>query len=189
MGRLDDALQNHPGLFVRVDEAAGSVLYASAQFSFPAELVKAHGVDAGPAFFTWLQGEREFRALSAVAPAHAGLRQDMRIWVALDTLHHAHFISALRAALWLYAGLAAGLSGMLGWWAARTALAERTLADGREFLCAGRFTAADISVAYALLFAGNLGHLELVGENLRHWWSRLQERPGFRAAKARQAAG
>ena len=121
--RLDDALQNHPGLFVRVDDAAGSVLYASAQFSFPAELVKAHGVDAGPAFFTWLQGEREFRALSAVAPAHAGLRQDMRIWVALDTLHHAHFISALRAALWLYAGLAAGLSGMLGWWAARTGLA------------------------------------------------------------------
>ncbi|MEN9473745.1 MAG: hypothetical protein RIS48_465 [Pseudomonadota bacterium] len=121
--RLDDALQNHPGLFVRVDDAAGSVLYASAQFSFPAELIQAHGVDAGPAFFTWLQGEREFRALSAAAPAHAGLRQDMRIWVALDTIHHAHFISALRAALWLYAGLAAGLSGMLGWWAARTGLA------------------------------------------------------------------
>jgi glutathione S-transferase len=75
------------------------------------------------------------------------------------------------------------------WFLARTALAERTLADGREFLCAGRFTAADISVAYALLFAGNLGHLELVGENLRRWWSRLQERPGFHAAKARQAAG
>lgn len=121
--RLDDALQNHPGLFVRVDDAAGSVLYASAQFSFPSELVRAHGINAGPAFFTWLQGEREFRALSAAAPAHAGLRQDMRIWVALDTLHHAHFISALRAALWLYAGLAAGLSGMLGWWAARTGLA------------------------------------------------------------------
>lgn len=121
--RLDDALQNHPGLFVRVDDAAGSVLYASAQFSFPAELVRAHGVDAVPVFFAWLQGEREFRALSAAAPAHAGLRQDMRIWVALDTLHHAHFISALRAALWLYAGLAAGLSGMLGWWAARTGLA------------------------------------------------------------------
>ena len=121
--RLDDALQNHPGLFVRVDAAAGSVLYASAQFSFPPELIRAHGVDAGPVFFAWLQGEREFRALSAAAPAHAGLRHDMRIWVALDTLHHAHFISALRAALWLYAGLAAGLSGMLGWWAARTGLA------------------------------------------------------------------
>ena len=121
--RLDDALQNHPGLFVRVDAAAGSVLYASDRFSFPPELVRAHGVDSGPAFFTWLQGEREFRALSAAAPAHDGLRRDMRIWVALDTIHHAHFIGALRAALWLYALLAAGLSGMLGWWAARTGLA------------------------------------------------------------------
>lgn len=121
--RLDDALQNHPGLFVRVDAAAGSVLYASDRFSFPPELVRAHGFDSGPAFFSWLQGEREFRALSAAAPAHAGLRRDMRIWVALDTIHHAHFIGALRAALWLYALLAAGLSGMLGWWAARTGLA------------------------------------------------------------------
>lgn len=121
--RLDDALQNHPGLFVRVDDVAGSVLYASDRFSFPAELVSAHGVDSGLAFFTWLQGEREFRALSAAALAHNGLRRDMRIWVALDTIHHAHFIGALRAALWLYALLAAGLSGMLGWWAARTGLA------------------------------------------------------------------
>jgi len=121
--RLDDALQNHPGLFVRVDAAAGSVLYASDRFSFPPELVRAHGFDSGLAFFSWLQGEREFRALSAAAPAHAGLRRDMRIWVALDTIHHAHFIGALRAALWLYALLAAGLSGMLGWWAARTGLA------------------------------------------------------------------
>lgn len=121
--RLDDALQNHPGLFVRVDAAAGGVLYASDRFSFPPELVRAHGVDSGPVFFSWLQGEREFRALSAAAPAHAGLRRDMRIWVALDTIHHAHFIGALRTALWLYALLAAGLSGMLGWWAARTGLA------------------------------------------------------------------
>ena len=89
----------------------------------PPEQVRAHGVDSGPVFFSWLQGEREFRALSAAAPAHAGLRRDMRIWVALDTIHHAHFIGALRTALWLYALLAAGLSGMLGWWAARTGLA------------------------------------------------------------------
>ena len=32
----------------------------------------------------------------------------------------------------------------------------RALADGREWLCAGRFTAADISVGYALLLASAL---------------------------------
>ncbi|MEO0002846.1 MAG: hypothetical protein RLZZ22_538, partial [Pseudomonadota bacterium] len=122
-GRLDDALQNHPGLFVRVDDVAGLVLYASPSFSFPADLVAAGAVASEPALSTWRRGEREFRALAASAVRHAGLRRDMRIWVALDTIHHAHFIGALQAALWLYAVLAAGLSGMLGWWAARAGLA------------------------------------------------------------------
>lgn len=72
------------------------------------------------------------------------------------------------------------------WFLARTVLAERALADGREFLCAGRFTVADISVAYALLFAGTLGHLDEVGPNLQAWWARLQTREGFIRAKLRQ---
>ena len=73
------------------------------------------------------------------------------------------------------------------WFLARTVLAEQALADGREWLCAGRFTAADISVAYALLFAEVLGHLGEVGPGLRSFWERCQARDGFKAAKARQA--
>jgi glutathione S-transferase len=74
----------------------------------------------------------------------------------------------------------------LKWFLARTAMAEAALADGREWLCAGRFTVADISVAYALLFAQTLGHLEQVGPGLRAFWSRCQVREGFRRAKLRQ---
>ncbi len=74
------------------------------------------------------------------------------------------------------------------WFLARTTLAERALSDGRDWLCAGRFTAADISVAYALLFAETLGHLDQIGPNLRAFWARCQARPGFQAAKARQGA-
>ena len=72
------------------------------------------------------------------------------------------------------------------WFLARTVLAENALSDGREFLCADRFTIADIAVAYALLFAGTLGHLDEVGPNLRAWWGRLQQRPAFIRAKAAQ---
>jgi glutathione S-transferase len=72
------------------------------------------------------------------------------------------------------------------WFLARTVLAEQTLADGREFLCAGRFTVADISVAYALQFAQTLGHLDEVGPNLQAWWARLQTRPAFNRAKLAQ---
>jgi glutathione S-transferase len=72
------------------------------------------------------------------------------------------------------------------WFVARTVLAETALSDGREFLCADRFTIADISVAYAMFFAGTLGHLGEVGPHLRAWWGRLQARPAFIRAKAAQ---
>lgn len=72
------------------------------------------------------------------------------------------------------------------WFVARTVLAERTLADGRDWLCGGRFTVADISVGYALLFAETLGHLGELGPECRAFWGRLQARDGFKRAKAAQ---
>lgn len=75
------------------------------------------------------------------------------------------------------------------WFVARTVLAETALADGREWLCAGRFTVADISVGYALLLAETLGHLGEVGPRLRDYWTRLQARDGFMRAKSRQGRG
>ncbi|MEI6419779.1 MAG: glutathione S-transferase family protein [Sphingomonadales bacterium] len=73
------------------------------------------------------------------------------------------------------------------WFLARTMLAEATLADGRDWLC-GSFSMADISVAYALLFAETLGHLGDVGPQLQAFWARCQQRPAFIRAKAAQAA-
>lgn len=73
------------------------------------------------------------------------------------------------------------------WFLARTVRAEQALGDGREWLCAGRFTAADISVGYALLFARTLGHFDELGPNLQAYWSRLAARDGFKRAKAAQA--
>lgn len=121
--RLDDALQKHPDLFVRVDNAADGVVYSSARFSFPEAVVKAASAQAAPAFSTWQDDRREYRALSATAPSQPALGGELRVWAAVDTLHHAHFIHSLQTALWLYAALAACLSGMLGWWAARMGLA------------------------------------------------------------------
>lgn len=74
------------------------------------------------------------------------------------------------------------------WFIARTIWAERALTDGREWLCGDDFTVADIAVAYALLLAGNLGHLGEVGPHLQAYWERCQTRAGFQRAKAAQAA-
>ena len=72
------------------------------------------------------------------------------------------------------------------WFLARTVLAARALDDGRDWLCAGRFTVADISVGYALLFAETLGHIGEVAPGLQDYWRRLQGREGFRRAKEKQ---
>jgi glutathione S-transferase len=60
--------------------------------------------------------------------------------------------------------------------------------DGRDFLCAGRFTAADISVGYALLLAQRLKLDTLFGPNTAAYWQRLQGRDGFRRARAAERA-
>ena len=73
------------------------------------------------------------------------------------------------------------------WFMARLRGVDAALADGREHLCAGRFTVADISVGFALLLAGQLGLDARFTPGVAAYWARLQARPGFLAAKAVQA--
>ena len=57
-------------------------------------------------------------------------------------------------------------------------------------LCAGRFTAADISVGYALLLAERIGLAKDFTPAVAAYWQRLQQRDGFcRAVKAEMRAG
>ncbi|KQT32363.1 glutathione S-transferase [Sphingomonas sp. Leaf412] len=74
------------------------------------------------------------------------------------------------------------------WFGSRLKAVERTLADGREWLCAGRFTGADISVGYALLLARSLKLDERWGDGVRGYWERVSARPGFLRAKAAQGS-
>lgn len=59
---------------------------------------------------------------------------------------------------------------------------------GREFLCAGRFTGADVSVGYALMLADLIGLGPQLTPALRAYWTRLQQRPAFQRALAAQTA-
>ena len=59
-----------------------------------------------------------------------------------------------------------------------------------DMLCADRFTAADISVGYALRLAENIGLAKDFGPNVAAYWQRLQARDGFkRAVAAENLAG
>jgi glutathione S-transferase len=72
------------------------------------------------------------------------------------------------------------------WFLARTTWLDQHLADGREWLVAGRFTGADIAVGYAFLLAGHLGLLDAVSPTIRAWWDRCRMRPAYERAKLAQ---
>ena len=67
------------------------------------------------------------------------------------------------------------------WFLARMRAIEAVVA-GHEFLCAGRFTAADISVGYALLLATRNGLSAGFGPAVAAYWERLKMRDGYRRA-------
>ena len=71
------------------------------------------------------------------------------------------------------------------WFLARLRAVDRALQNA-DWLCAGRFTAADISVGYALLLATQLDLDAEFTPAIAAYWARLQARPGFQAAKASQ---
>ena len=74
------------------------------------------------------------------------------------------------------------------WFHARLRSLEDATAD-REFLCAGRFTIADIAVGYALYLAETLRLGEGFKPNTRAYFERLKARPGFlRATRFDSAA-
>jgi glutathione S-transferase len=66
----------------------------------------------------------------------------------------------------------------------RLQFVEREL-DGEDHLAAGRFTAADISVGYALSLAAFVELKDRFPPRVAAYWSRLQERPAFKAAAAK----
>lgn len=71
------------------------------------------------------------------------------------------------------------------WFLARLRAVEAAVAC-TPHLCAGRFTAADVSVGYALLLAQHLGLADAWGDATRAYWQRLQARPAYQRALAAQ---
>ncbi len=67
------------------------------------------------------------------------------------------------------------------WFFARLRSVETALAD-REFLCADRFTIADVCVGYALLLADTLGLGGRFKQNTEAYYTRLRARPAFQRA-------
>lgn len=70
------------------------------------------------------------------------------------------------------------------WFFARLRCVEQATAD-RDYLCAGRFTIADICIGYALYLAETLGLREGFRPNTEAYYQRMTARPAFQRAIAR----
>jgi glutathione S-transferase len=67
------------------------------------------------------------------------------------------------------------------WFLARWRSVEAGL-QGREYLCADRFTMADIAVGYSLYLARTLAIDEAFTPNVLKWWERIAARDAYRRA-------
>lgn len=74
------------------------------------------------------------------------------------------------------------------WFYKRLIKVEQRL-EGREYLCADRFTVADICVGYALILAESVGLDEGVPQSLKDYRARLTARPAYQRALEREEAG
>ncbi|MGY4328179.1 glutathione S-transferase [Bradyrhizobium sp. LB7.2] len=74
------------------------------------------------------------------------------------------------------------------WFLGRLRAVEAATANA-ETLCAGRFTAADIVIGYALRLASNIGLAKDFGPNVAAYWACLQQRDGFKRAVCCGAEG
>jgi glutathione S-transferase len=81
--------------------------------------------------------------------------------------------------------LAQAVADYRRWTLGRLAGFERMLA-GAEYVAAGRFTVADISIGYALMLLKITGLFDEAPAPLQAYYGRLRARPAFQRAKAAQ---
>jgi glutathione S-transferase len=112
----------------------------------------------------------------------------------LDFLHYADATITFPQTVFLRfavfepdSGLAAAGEAYATWFEKRLIKAEQHL-ESREYLCADRFTGADIAVAYALYLSARIGLDHLVPPSLKAYRARMTSRPGFLDAVAAEAA-
>lgn len=75
------------------------------------------------------------------------------------------------------------------WFLGRLRAIEAVVSEN-DTICAGRFTAADISVGYALLLASRIGLAPQFGPAVKAYWDRLQKRDDYiRAVETENRAG
>ena len=120
--RLSEALSYHHGLYARVTDAQGELVFQSQGFAPDTQSAPAGPAMGTELFGTWEHGASIYHTLRFEAvPAYT--QTALHVLIATDTDHHAQFLRDLRRDLALYVAAAIVVCGLLSWLAARQGLA------------------------------------------------------------------
>jgi two-component system heavy metal sensor histidine kinase CusS len=174
--RLDDLLDSHHGLFIDL-RLGEQPVYGQPAPAFPSRLTEA-SEGANPV--DWLEGQQTLRGFSAKldAPRSADIAAPtaMQLRIAVDTVHHAHFLGELRQTLTLYLVGSIVLSGLLGWWVARRGLAPlRVMKERAMTVTAQKLHQRMPMDAVPVEFSDLAQSLNTMLERLQSDFARLQE--------------
>lgn len=121
--QLNNAMVGHRGLALIVLTPGGQTLYSTAGAKFPEELLaEVKGKSVSPTLWTDSENHRYRGIFSEVSTGIEGATP-LVVAVSTDVSSHEHFMYSFRTALWTVMGLAALLTGFLGWVAVRRGLA------------------------------------------------------------------
>lgn len=141
--QLGDALVGHHGLAVLVRDAGQRTLFATDGADFPPALLERGAIRSPPQPQVWQrnlpQGAQPLRGIAALLPTGIPGSQPLLVAVAVDIVHHEHFMASFQATLWLFVAFASILAGFLGWAAVRHGLAPlKAIRQGAAGVTASR---------------------------------------------------
>jgi two-component system heavy metal sensor histidine kinase CusS len=113
--RLDEALNHHHGLFVRIVDPKGEVLFQTDGFPLADRMQSPQDEHPFKTQLWWWPGHQEFRQQQFQVQAQYAPGIQFAVTLAMDTAHHRHFLDGLLSALVIYALAAILVSGLLGW--------------------------------------------------------------------------
>jgi two-component system heavy metal sensor histidine kinase CusS len=120
---LEHALVGHEGLAVVVIAPDGRTLFRTEGATFP-DTVLGNRSPQDTALTIWEDASgRRYRGLSVRAPTAIPGAGPAVLGVSTDMAIHEHFMASFERALWSLVGIAALMSGLLGWVAAHRGLA------------------------------------------------------------------
>lgn len=137
--QLEDALVGHHGLAIAIFGPQGETLFATGGAQFPRRLFETSDAGGDDHPQVWIEGKRTYRGIAAIVPTGAAQWPAVTVAVSTDITHYLEFMAAFRRTLWLFVAVAAVLSGLLGWAAARRGLAPlRAMRRGAQAVTASR---------------------------------------------------